>query len=71
MEPLKPMIPELEDYDLALLNKTNHLYFRNLQDRTSQISSIIKTVKDKLSSMNDCYLAVVSNRTNEVMKTRH
>ena len=69
IEPLKHMIPELEDYDSVLFDKTNHLYFRDLQDHINQISSAIAAVKDKLSSMHDYYLAVVSNRTNEVMKT--
>lgn len=69
IEPLKYMIPEIEDYDSDLFDKDNHLYFRDLQDHINQISLMVKAVKDKLSSMNDYYLAVVSNRTNEVMKT--
>ncbi len=69
IEPLKYMIPELEDYDSTLFDKENHFYFRDLQDHINQISLTVDAVKDKLSSMNDYYLAVVSNRTNEVMKT--
>lgn len=69
VEPLKHIIPEIEDYDSDLFDKENELYFRDLQDHINQISLMVQAVKDKLSSMNDYYLAVVSNRTNEVMKT--
>lgn len=67
--PLNTIIPELQEYDTKLFHEENHVYFRDLQDHITQTSATILTVKDKLSSMNDYYLAVVSNRTNEVMKT--
>ncbi len=69
IEPLKKMIPELEEFELEFLDDAHHIYYRDLQDHISQISLTIDAVKDKLSSMNDYYLSVVSNRTNEVMKT--
>lgn len=69
VEPLKKIIPELDDYDSPLIEETHSIYFRDLHDHINQISSTTYAVKDKLSSMTDFYLSVVSNRTNEVMKT--
>jgi len=69
VEPLKKIIPELDDYDSPLIEDTHSIYFRDLHDHVNQISSATFAIKDKLSSVTDFYLAVVSNRTNEVMKT--
>lgn len=69
MDPLKHMIPKLEEYETELFHNENHMYFRDLQDHIVQISAMIDMVNEKLSSLNDYYLAVISNRTNEVMKT--
>ena len=69
VEPITKMIPELEDFDSSLIDESNSVYFKDLHDHIIQISSTLDAVKDKLSSMNDYYLSVVSNRTNEVMKT--
>ena len=63
------MVPDLEDFESTLVNDVNHIYFRDLQDHINQISSTVNAIKDKLSSMSDYYISVVSNRTNEVMKT--
>ncbi len=67
--PLENLFKELEDYESPLIQKSNSIYFRNLQDHITQVLSSITAVSDKLSSMNDYYLSVVSNKTNEVMKT--
>ncbi len=69
LEPLNSIIPELQEFDSKLFHEENHLYFRDLQDHITQTSASIVTAKEKLSSINDYYLAVISNRTNEVMKT--
>ena len=67
--PLENLFKELEDYESPLIQESNSVYFRNLQDHITQVLSSITAVSDKLSSMNDYYLSVVSNKTNEVMKT--
>lgn len=69
IEPLEKIIPELEDYELPFIDETNSIYFRDLQDHVNQTLSAFNVVKDRLTTMNDYYLSVVSNRTNEVMKT--
>jgi magnesium transporter len=69
VEPLKKIIPELDDYDSPLIGDSHSIYFRDLHDHINQISSTTFATKEKLSSMTDFYLSVVSNRTNEVMKT--
>jgi len=69
VEPLKKIIPELDDYESPLIEDSHSIYFRDLHDHINQISATTFAIKDKLSSMTDFYLSVVSNRTNEVMKT--
>ena len=67
--PLENMFAKLEDYEPSLIRESNLIYFRNLHDHISQVLSSTSAVKDKLSSMNEYYLSVVSNKTNEIMKT--
>jgi len=69
VEPLKKIIPEIDDLDSPLIEDSHSIYFRDLHDHINQISSTTFAIKDKLSSMTDFYLSAVSNRTNEVMKT--
>ena len=69
IEPVEKFIPEIEDYDSPLIDDSNSVYFHDLHDHINQIISTIEAVKEKISSMNDHYIAVISNRTNEVMKT--
>ena len=69
IEPLEKIIPELEDYEFPFVDESNSVYFRDLQDHVNQTISAVNVIKDRLTSMNDYYLSVVSNRTNEVMKT--
>ena len=67
--PLEKMFVNMEDYEQSLIHESNSVYFRNLHDHISQVLSSTSAVKDKLSSMNEYYLSVVSNKTNEIMKT--
>lgn len=67
--PLANLFKEIDDYESPLISESNSIYFRNLQDHIDQVLSSITAVSDKLSSMNDYYLSVVSNKTNDVMKT--
>ena len=67
--PLENVFSDLDDDESLLISASNRFYFRNLDDHTRQILSQLDAVKDKLSSMNDYYLSVVSNKTNEIMKT--
>ena len=67
--PLENIFANLEEYEPSLIRESNLVYFRNLQDHISQVLSSTSAVKDKLSSMNEYYLSVVSNKTNEIMKT--
>ena len=67
--PLENLFEELEDYESPLIYESNSIYFRNLHDHITQVLASINSVKDKLSSMNEYYLSVVSNKTNEIMKT--
>ena len=67
--PIQKILPDLDDFDSPLIHDSNFIYFRDLQDHLNQITLTIDAIKDKLSSMNEYYLSVVSNRTNEIMKT--
>ena len=69
IEPLENIIPDIEDYESPLIEESHSIYFRDLHDHITQVSSAINALRDRLNSLNDYYLAVISNRTNEVMKT--
>jgi len=45
------------------------VYFRNLYDHMVRISEAIETNRDLLSNVLDAHLSIVSNRTNEIMKS--
>lgn len=67
--PLKKIFLDLEEYESDIINQSNMIYFRNINDHITQILSSLDVAKEKLSSLSDYYLSVVSHRTNEIMKT--
>lgn len=69
IQPLEKIFLDLSEYESDLINESNLIYFRNINDHITQILSSLDVAKEKLSSLNDYYLSVVSHRTNEIMKT--
>jgi magnesium transporter len=51
------------------IDTKDRIYFRNVYDQLVRLHDITETVRDLVSGALDTYLSVVSNRTNEVMKT--
>jgi magnesium transporter len=45
------------------------VYFRNVYDHIVRISEAIETNRDLLSNVLDAHFSIVSNRTNEIMKS--
>lgn len=69
IQPLEKIFLNLSEYESDLIDDSNMIYFRNINDHITQILSSLDVAKEKLFSLNDYYLSVVSHRTNEVMKT--
>jgi magnesium transporter len=69
IQPLEKIFLNLNEYESVLINESTMIYFRNINDHITQILSSLDVAKEKLSSLNDYYLSVVSHRTNEIMKT--
>ena len=69
IQPLEKIFLDLSEYESDLINESNLIYFRNINDHITQILSSLDVAKEKLSTLNDYYLSVVSHRTNEIMKT--
>jgi magnesium transporter len=51
------------------IDTKDRIYFRNVYDQLVRLHDITETVRDLVSGALDTYLSVVSNRTNDVMKT--
>jgi len=66
--PLREVINRLERSESSLINKSTHVYLRDVYDHTIQVIDAVETFRDMLSGMLDIYLSSVSNRMNEVMK---
>jgi magnesium transporter len=56
-DPYKPVQPK------------HRVYFRDLYDHVVRIHDISESLRDLISGALDTYLSVVSNRTNDIMKT--
>jgi len=66
--PLREVISRLERWESPLIQKSTHIYLRDVYDHTIQVIDAVETFRDMLSGMLDIYLSSVSNRMNEVMK---
>jgi magnesium transporter len=56
-DPYKPILPK------------HRVYFRDLYDHVVRIHDISESLRDLIAGVLDTYLSVVSNRTNDIMKT--
>ncbi|TFH24999.1 magnesium/cobalt transporter CorA [Candidatus Bathyarchaeota archaeon] len=66
--PLREVISRMERSESPLINKSTHIYLRDVYDHTIQVMDSVETFREMLSGMLDIYLSSVSNRMNEVMK---
>lgn len=66
--PLREVAASLQRSDSPLLQQSNAVYFRDLQDHVMQVTDGIDTFRDLLSGMLDSYYSTITTRTNTVIK---
>ena len=66
--PLRDVMSQLERSEPSLLTEQTALYYRDVYDHVVQVIDMVETCRDLAASLQDSYLASVSNRMNEVMK---
>ncbi|MFC1806837.1 magnesium/cobalt transporter CorA [Candidatus Omnitrophota bacterium] len=52
-----------------LITQSNLAYFRNVYDNLVRLNDVIATARDTITSALEVYVSVISNRSNEIMKT--
>lgn len=67
--PLGEIIRHLQRSESGVVQKEMEPFLRDLEDHASRVSETIETFRMVLSSLQDTYMSLVSNRMNEVMKT--
>ncbi|HET6348491.1 MAG TPA: magnesium/cobalt transporter CorA [Candidatus Krumholzibacteria bacterium] len=66
--PLRDVVAELGRSDSPLISEETQVYLRDLHDHVMQVIESMENFRDVLASMQDLYLSVLSNRTNEVIR---
>lgn len=68
--PLRDVISAVDKSDNRLLKgSVSAIYWRDIYDHTIQVSDSLETLRDTVSSLQEVYLSMTSNRLNELMKT--
>ncbi|RDJ31228.1 MAG: magnesium and cobalt transport protein CorA [Crenarchaeota archaeon] len=68
LQPLRKFIPTLEHLKTPLISTSSAIFFRDLSDHIIQITDTIDATNNKLSTMNNLYLSVLNQKTNDAMK---
>lgn len=66
--PLRELISSLQRSESELIRDSTKAYLKDIYDHTIQVIDTIESFRDIISSIQDLYLSIVSNRMNEVMK---
>ncbi|AAW40140.1 magnesium/cobalt transporter CorA [Dehalococcoides mccartyi] len=66
--PARETVAAIERSETPLIDKSSHIYFRDIYDHLIQQIDTGETYRDMLSNMIDIYLSSLSNRMSEVMK---
>ena len=66
--PLRDVLSQFERTEPSLITAQTRLYYRDVYDHVVQDIDMVETCRDLVVSLQDSYLASVSNRMNEVMK---
>ena len=66
--PLRKIIPDLERLESRIVFESVGIYLKDVNDHVIQIIESINSMHNSLSNMNTLYLAMMSHKTNEVMK---
>lgn len=67
--PQREVLNRLARDAYAQIDAPDRVYFRDVYDHLVRMHDISETLRDLISGALDTYLSVVSNRTNEIMKT--
>jgi magnesium transporter len=66
--PLREVVSGLQRGESTLIQKSTHIYLRDMYDHIIQVMDAVETFRDMTSGMLDIYMSSVSNKMNEVMK---
>jgi magnesium transporter len=66
--PIRDITGKLLRESSSLIEASNQIYLRDLNDHAIQINDLLETYREILTGIMDIYLSKVSNRMNEVMK---
>lgn len=69
LSPHREMVNALIRYEGVFIKEENRLFYHDIYDHLMRIFDFLDTYRELLSSSQEVYLTVVSNRLNEVMKT--
>lgn len=67
--PVREILSSVLRGDSPLIRRSTLIYFRDVYDHTVGIIETAESLRDQISSLRDLYLAEMSNRMNEIMKT--
>jgi len=68
LSPARPVFRALDDIGPALLGAQSLPYFRNLTGRIEQISTLLKSQKETIEALEETNQALLTTRTNDVVK---
>jgi magnesium transporter len=66
--PMRELIAQLQRDKHECLSETTQTYFRDIYDHCAQIIDLLETYREIAAALTETYMAVVSNRMNEIMK---
>ena len=66
--PMRELVAQLQRDKHECLSETTLTYFRDVYDHCAQIIDLLETYREIAAALTETYMAVVSNRMNEIMK---
>lgn len=69
VSPIRELINSIQGQDFDLIEQTNLIFFKDINDHVIQILESIDTCRELAFGLHDIFLTNVNNRMNEIMKT--
>lgn len=69
LAPHREVLSRLNRGDLAFINASNEVYFRDIYDHLLRMSDLVDSCREVTTMSLEAYATIVSNRLNEIMKT--
>jgi magnesium transporter len=66
--PMRELVAHLQRDKHECLSETTQTYFRDIYDHCAQIIDLVETYREIAAALTETYMAVVSNRMNEIVK---